>query len=69
MMEAVAFGTELILENMRKGGYHPDSLTLAGAPATNITTNNSDNNIVSVNNMITTIITRKLLLLYVNNDC
>ncbi|WIA20610.1 hypothetical protein OEZ85_004993 [Tetradesmus obliquus] len=30
MMEAVAFGTELILENMRQGGYHPDSLTLAG---------------------------------------
>jgi ribulose kinase len=32
MMEAVAFGTELILENMRQGGYHPDSLTLAGGP-------------------------------------
>jgi sugar (pentulose or hexulose) kinase len=30
MMEGVAFGTELILENMRQGGYHPDSLTLAG---------------------------------------
>lgn len=36
-MEGVAFGTEVILENMRAGGYQPDSLTLAGttgAPAT-----------------------------------
>lgn len=30
IMEGVAFGTELILENMRDGGYHPDTLTLAG---------------------------------------
>jgi len=29
-MEGVAFGTEVILENMRQGGYKPDSLTLAG---------------------------------------
>lgn len=30
IMEGVAFGTELILENMRDAGYHPESLTLAG---------------------------------------
>ncbi|KAF8062764.1 ribulose-phosphate 3-epimerase [Scenedesmus sp. PABB004] len=30
VMEGVAFGTELVLESMRAGGYSPDSLTLAG---------------------------------------
>jgi ribulose kinase len=30
VLEGVAFGTEVILDNMRQHGYHVDSLTLAG---------------------------------------
>lgn len=30
VLEGVAFGTEVILDNMRQQGYHVDSLTLAG---------------------------------------